>query len=414
MHVRAGTDGMLTKISINNYRSCRNVVMEPSGPMMVLVGRNGVGKSNLLKAISWAAQSAVSPSPIETPHPFSAASTRVALEFFIGSDSYAYDLSARRSVSARAGEASADHFANLVSLNESVTLNGATCVTRSGSTMTLRDKRSINIPPDTACLPLLRAFLPPDDQVLASLQPVVDFLSRVRYYTFDEPSSLPRWNSMVSEDEYKTWATQRYASSTFHENTTVLQVLQAYLENEPLFGELLSLLGRDGLCVVDEIKIQKFDSPSQAGPGRTDQEPKRRWYFLTFVPSRCGSGELREFDFGDLSLGTRRVIRIITSLLCDRGTVLLGEHPEDGIHMGLTRKLMGLLRSYCVPGQNVILSSHSLVVFNTLQPEDVRLVTMTEGETSVRALSHQEVFQARKFIEEEGTLSDVLESIQDE
>ena len=63
---------------------------------------------------------------------------------------------------------------------------------------------------------------------------------------------------------------------------------------------------------------------------------------------------------------------------------MLVEHPEDSIHQGLLRKLLGVLRTYSGQSQ-LILSSHSSVVFNTLDPRAIRLVTMEEGNTKVRS-----------------------------
>jgi hypothetical protein len=59
----------------------------------------------------------------------------------------------------------------------------------------------------------------------------------------------------------------------------------------------------------------------------------------------------------------------------------------------------------------LIIASHSAVVFDTLDPKSVRLVTMSEGETKVRPLTAEELDAARKYLEEEGTLSDFLEVV---
>ena len=92
---------------------------------------------------------------------------------------------------------------------------------------------------------------------------------------------------------------------------------------------------------------------------------------------------------------------------------MLIEHPEDGIHSGLLKKLMGLLRANADPAQ-IILSSHAADVFNTLRAEDLRLVTARRGATSVRSLTEREVGVAARFIKEEGSLAEFLESVEEE
>ena len=92
---------------------------------------------------------------------------------------------------------------------------------------------------------------------------------------------------------------------------------------------------------------------------------------------------------------------------------MLLEHPKDGIHRGLLRKLIDVLRNYSDQTQ-LIASSHSPVVFNALNPGSVRLVTMEDGETKVRALSPEEANVVSKYLEEEGSLSDFLETVEGE
>jgi predicted ATPase len=89
---------------------------------------------------------------------------------------------------------------------------------------------------------------------------------------------------------------------------------------------------------------------------------------------------------------------------------MLLEHPEDGIHRALLRKLIDLLQTYSDQTQ-LIVASHSSIVFNTLDPGAIRLVTMEEDGTQVRALTAEELQVAGRFLEEEGSLSDFIETI---
>ena len=51
---------MLTSVHIKNFRSCKDVKIENMGLMLGLVGRNGAGKTTILRAIEWAASTALS------------------------------------------------------------------------------------------------------------------------------------------------------------------------------------------------------------------------------------------------------------------------------------------------------------------------------------------------------------------
>ena len=115
----------------------------------------------------------------------------------------------------------------------------------------------------------------------------------------------------------------------------------------------------------------------------------------------------------ELSLGTRRLFRIIVSMIYEKSSVLLLEHPEDGIHAGLLNKLIPLLKTYADPAQFVI-TSHSSNVFDQLEAQDIRLVTMEDGDTHVRALTEKETQIAQKFMSKEGSLSEFLETVQED
>jgi predicted ATPase len=119
-------------------------------------------------------------------------------------------------------------------------------------------------------------------------------------------------------------------------------------------------------------------------------------------------GAGRSFQFSDLSVGTRRVIRVVTSLLFDKRSLMLIEQPEDSIHPGLLRKLIDMMRSYS-DGSQIIFTTHSSEVLDILRPEEVLMTTARDGKTSVRPLSPDEVARARRFLSDEGSLSDFLE-----
>jgi predicted ATPase len=127
------------------------------------------------------------------------------------------------------------------------------------------------------------------------------------------------------------------------------------------------------------------------------------FYLIEFLPS-LSSGK---FNYQELSFGTRRLVRILVSIIYDNSTVLLLEQPEDGIHTGVLHKLIPLLKSYT--GQFLI-ASHSSEIFNRMEPEEIRLVTMENGVTQLRPLDAT----ASRFIREEGTLSDFIETIQED
>ena len=107
------------------------------------------------------------------------------------------------------------------------------------------------------------------------------------------------------------------------------------------------------------------------------------------------------------------LIRIVVSLIYDKSSIFLIEQPEDGIHPELLHKLIPLIRSYSDKAQFII-ASHSPEVLNRLEASEIRLITMNRGLTNARKLTSKELSVVSDYISEEGTLSDFLDSIQED
>jgi AAA15 family ATPase/GTPase len=57
---------MFKRIHIKKFLSCQEVVIDNMEGMTALIGRNGSGKTNILKAIWWVANHIISHQPLKT------------------------------------------------------------------------------------------------------------------------------------------------------------------------------------------------------------------------------------------------------------------------------------------------------------------------------------------------------------
>jgi predicted ATPase len=114
------------------------------------------------------------------------------------------------------------------------------------------------------------------------------------------------------------------------------------------------------------------------------------------------------FPFSQLSHGSRRAIRIVTSLLFDARSLMLMEQPEDSMHPGLLRRLIDLLRSYSARSQ-IVFTTQSPDVLDALEPDEVLLVSAPNGHTEARPLSQNEITRAKRYLKENGSLSEYIE-----
>jgi hypothetical protein len=188
----------------------------------------------------------------------------------------------------------------------------------------------------------------------------------------------------------------------------VLRILHMYIENREQFHELSELLGGNGLGLLERIIVRSHSWKADEDGGKAGS----RFYSIRFVVGSALGGCDDPLSYSELSSGTRRIVRLLVSMIFDGSSVLLVEHPEDSIHSGLMRRLIALLAANADPAQ-VILASHSPEVFNGLNPEDVRLVTMVNGATEVRSLTPDEIAAAHNYMTHNGAFSEFLETVQE-
>ena len=346
---------MLKHIQIQNFRSCLDTTFDLDLGLSAICGRNGVGKSNILKAIEWIAASLITMDRIKLGRSGFASAKQSSIKMRICLDekvySYAIDLSVSQS-SQRVG----------LDVVESLSI-----LTKSGASDLLFDRRfdqihvmhrneSFRVPPFTPALAALASLLPMDDPIRSDVDRITQFLATIRYYSLEDTVGS---RNEVTEQVYQDWK-NRYESEGESTHSVLLRLVYLKHELPDLFQELLSILGEDGLGLINRIEVTPVDVSTSDEPTKDLGRTKTKFYLLMFGPAKSMGGSGFPFSFSELSSGTRRVLRIITSMLFDKRSLMLIEQPEDSVHPGLLRKLIDLLRTY---------SNESQILFTTHSPE---------------------------------------------
>ncbi len=270
----------------------------------------------------------------------------------------------------------------------------------------------VSIGVSALCMPALVSLLPSESPVVDLIRPFLSFLGGVRYYPLLQTPELYDYHG-IRQTAYDEWLAQ-YRRTRNPGDSVCMRLLHAWLTDRGQFNELKSLLGPDGIGLLDDFLIHAIAIPTKSENRKEPiEKEKETLYWVYFRPALQSQRHPPYFNFENLSAGTQRVIRILVSLVFDQSAVMLLEHPEEGIHRGLLRKLIGVLQTYSDRSQ-LIVSSHSSVVFDTLNPGTIRLVTMGEGNTKVRSLTPKELAVAKNFLDEEGALSDFLETVEED
>ena len=361
---------MIRSIELENFRACQKTAMGNDRPLSVftaLVGRNGAGKTTVLKGIEWISKTATSqPSP---HYPNGAGS----ILFDINDRSYAYE------------------FSNLFTANvrrEKLVVDENVVFELAGVNATIAEQH-IRIPLGQSSFPILRATNLPE------IETAYEFMRSIRYYPVDEPHDDDANLVIIPDSDLALPSpNQRNVGPVF-----------VYLkEKRPeVFRELQAVLGKSTLDVV-EIRIDE-QRIAKSG-GNTD----RGWIVRFQSP-----GSSSFLPFGKLSFGTRRLIRIVTSVVLSafESDVVMVEQIEEGIHSGLLRKFADTLESYTKPNQ-VFLTSHAAAVLDQTEAENIQIISNGPNGIQARGLSRTELTAAKAYLEHDGPLSDFLAIVIDE
>lgn len=391
---------MLTKVIIRGFRSCNDVTLDHLGPVVVLVGPNGAGKSNILKAIHKSAKFAIGTQPLNWPED----PGMVTLNFQVEDHSYRY-CSASKIVQTQP---------HRIELEESIAVGTSPgkwsrLARRSGSVLEVRGLKlpagsELGIDPGSPFLGFLLAYPMVSKTNIKHFRRVERFLKAVRYQPFDEPNESNERGAFFPKHSIDEWSA-RYQATGDAGESVIMKLIHSSHNDREKFDEIVALLGSEGLGLIREITVQSIDIGPQIVPG--GGESRNLYQYVMFAPLSGPKGG-SPLSFASLSQGTRRIVRMVVSMVFDESSVMLLEHPEDGIHRGLSKRLFSRLKSYTVPGQ-IIATSHSELVFDMLEPSEVRLVSMVDGATQARALSAEEVDRARRYVNEDGRFSDFLD-----
>lgn len=416
---------MLRRVEIASFRSCENLVLTDLEGVLALVGRNGAGKTNILRAIEWASKTAVStqPSSADMIQLISRAPLPAVTLYFETSNEL-FEYSVAQVPMAQEGGRAQFSVGLVEQLKKGPSPEGEVIFSRLREKVTLHQRgQEFSIGASTPAIRTLLAIFPEDDPLHPLLKVVASYFEGVRYYPLDELDTSSRF---VQGAHYQAWAEALNMSSQVSDDSTVMRLIKLKLDRLDDFHEIEELVGPDGLNIISKITVGDIRLPSlanndasSAGDVELEVEVNSSappdFYLVDFLPS--GFDEKKKnpvlFGFNDLSYGTKRLLTIVTSIIFDRSNVLLVEQPEDGIHIGLLNKLTPMVRAYS-DSMQFILASHSRDVLDRFKPSELRLVSLNAGKSSVRALTDEEALMAERFIEEEGPLTDFIETLGDD
>ena len=104
-------------------------------------------------------------------------------------------------------------------------------------------------------------LLPEEDTLRSELSALASFLAGVRYYSLDD---RPDAKDLVPAQFYEDWAA-KYQNEGELTDSVAVRLIYMYYQDRPLYDEFTSLVGPDGLGLIENIEI--FDLERSFGNG---------------------------------------------------------------------------------------------------------------------------------------------------
>jgi len=175
---------MLLHAIITKYRSCEGTELDLASSLIALVGRNGAGKTNILRAISRAAENARAPEGQPTLFQLLERSN-IALTFSVADAVFCYTV--QRGFEGAPGAEVVSHFTE--TLQKAGQGRDVQLITRyDESVKSDIRKDAIQIGSNVPALHALGSLLATDDPLAREIRPAMEFLSKVTYYSLDDRS----------------------------------------------------------------------------------------------------------------------------------------------------------------------------------------------------------------------------------
>jgi hypothetical protein len=398
---------MLSRIAIENYRSCLRTSIDFNSNLSVLIGPNGGGKTNILQAILLL-QRMANEEKLGRLHrdaiavnshlkaTFSHPGVNVRLSASV--DAYADSSNNDVVVASRQRWSAKDRRGQRASTEIPLALAAG------HPPEWLWAQRYFHRAREMHHLRIVGPYSEIPDWAVRQLVSVASFCGGIRYYgasQFTNPGSCPVSLQIEQEGER-----QRLLRLGGH--ARVLYNMYRS-QKSPEYARFMEIVGPKGLRLIDdlsfrEVQTSSFDYSVRVGG---NVEVRRRKKRLVIPQFRVGRHKLSP---NQLSEGTFKTLALLFHLVTEDSTLLLIEEPEVCVHHGLLSSILELVKSYSERKQ-MILSTHSDFVLDHVSPQNVYRVTFEKRSgTTVRhipkTMTAREYAALRQYLEEEGNLGE--------
>ena len=399
---------MLTRLEIQDYRSCLNTAFELDPHLSVIIGPNGSGKTNILNAALLLRKLSVEEDhyfPLDLPP-----TAQCKLKAWFDIDGKKVILTAKLLTFTDESNNDLIVASKQQWYMKDFTGSGKRIKTplwlaqhlgRSG-----RYQREVRYVRQRAYFIQKEVEIEMPESALGAFLAISDYLSGMRYYSasqFTNPSNCPV-SFEIEREGVRSRGFQLQGHAKF-----LFDLYSANKENTEGYKQFFDIIGPNGIGLIDTIEFKDILTSSIDYSVRSGGKVKKRKREKSLIIPQFKIGK-HELSPNQLSEGTFKTITLLFYLVTETSNVLLVEEPEVCVHHGLLSSIMELIKTYSTEKQ-IVVSTHSDFVLDQVPPESVHSVSRDLNNGTVikhitKSMSSKELSALRTYLETEGNLGE--------
>lgn len=252
------------------------------------------------------------------------------------------------------------------------------------------------------------------EKISQPINEVRKLLAGIVYYSasqFTDPSKCPTFFEIDSARLARSDVIYRRSvrSSRSEHSQFMYDLYLAYKNSSPRFKEFESIVGKDGIGLIDKITYKEVKAPSRKIEVYTGGRiVKREVTNLLIIPTITVKGT--RLSPNQLSEGTFKTLAIIFYLVTEESRLLLLEEPEVCVHHGLLGSIMQLVKDFSHEKQ-IVISTHSDFILDGLDPTNVFVVKYQPQKGTIvkhipKAMSKQDYKALKVYLDSDGNLGE--------
>ncbi|MBI3167608.1 MAG: ATP-binding protein [Chloroflexi bacterium] len=413
----------IKQIQLKNYRSCISTTINLQPRLSALIGANGSGKSNVLNGITLLGKNFPSRQFIdERGNP---SICKLNASFEVDGKTVKYQsviryINNEKNIDSVIDRDERWNFGDIIDYSKWINaplpliLNLSRARIPSKQLAILEEQlyyRHRYVLFDETDVEPIKRYL---KKITRPLQEVFKLISGIVYYSasqFTDPTKCPTFFEIDSARvERNDEVYRRTVRSSRNEHSQFMYDLYlAYKKNTLKFQEFISIVGKDGIGLIDKITYKEVQAPSRKIEVYTGGRIVRRELTnLLIIPTVTVKGT--KLSPNQLSEGTFKTLAIIFYLVTDESQLLLLEEPEVCVHHGLLGSIMQLVKEFSREKQ-IVISTHSDFVLDGLDPTNVFTVKYQPTKGTVvqhvpKAMSKLDYKALREYLNNDGNLGE--------